>query len=313
MPNNVPISFTGGVGDFKVTMTISKIAATTDEAISLRMKVTGNGDVKRWLAPKLQPIEGLEIYDPKTVHEQSVENQGEWQTTKDFEYLILPKKAGDFTIKSEFSYLNTSYGDKEEGQFKTDSIIFNLTITQGKNKVATVSSDDDADIHGLKASTNFINENNPFYGSTMFWVLTVLPFVFFAGVFAYKQFLLQKGKIDVSTLNSQNAQKVAQHHLAAAYDFMTKGNPRLFYDEISKALFTYSSNKFNIPLSEFSKNNVEEKLKSLNINSLHIDKFKKILNQSELALFAGGNTEGGMHEIYQGALQVITDIEKDLK
>jgi hypothetical protein len=307
LPPNAPPSFTGGIGDFKVETTISKTEATTDEVLSLHMRIKGNGDVKRWLAPKLQPVEGLEIYDPKTVKEESIENQGEWQTIKEFEYLILPKKPGDFTVKSAFSYFNT------EGEYKTEDAVFSLKIKQGSNKVATVSTDDIADIHGLKNSTRFVSSYSPFYGSTPFWVFLILPFLILGGVLAYKQYLIKKGKIDVSVLKSQNASKIAQKHLALANEFKTQGNSRSFYDEISKGLFTYASDKFNIPLAEFSKNNVAEKLNSLKINNLHNQRFMAILHKCDLALFGGQNTEGGMNEVYQEALQVIVDIENDLQ
>jgi BatD DUF11 like domain len=306
LPSNAPNSFTGGVGDFKVETSISKTEATTDEVLSLRMKVMGNGDVKRWLAPKLEPVEGLEIYDPKTVKEESMENQGEWQTIKEFEYLILPKKMGDFTVKSAFSYFST------EGGYKTDDAVFNLKIAQGKNKVATVSSDAVTDIYGLKNTTRFISSFSPFYGSTPFWIFLILPFLLLGGVLAYKQYLIKKGNVDVSLLKSQNASKIAQKHLALANDFKGKGNSRSFYDEISKGLFTYASDKFDIPLSEFSKNNVAEKLKSLKINDLHSQRFISILNKCDLALFAGQNTEGGMNDVYNEALQIIVEIENDL-
>ena len=307
LPPNAPNSFTGGVGDFKVETSISKTEATTDEVLSLRMKVIGNGDVKRWLAPKLAPVEGLEIYDPKTLKEESIENQGEWQTIKEFEYLILPKKAGDFTVKSEFTYFNT------DGGYRTANAVFNLKLTQGKNKIATVSSDDNADIYGLKNTTRFISSYSPFYGSAPFWIFLILPFLLLGGVLAYKQYLIKKGNIDVSLLKSQNASKIAQKHLALAREYKEASKSRAFYDEISKGLFTYASDKFNIPLSEFSKNNVAEKLKSLKINDLHSQRFIAILHKCDLALFGGQNTEGGMNDTFQEALQVIVDIESDMK
>jgi hypothetical protein len=309
LPPNAPSGFTGGVGEFKVETSISKTEATTDEVLSLRMKVMGNGDVKRWLAPKLAPVEGLEIYDPKTVKEESMENQGEWQTIKEFEYLILPIKAGDFAIKAEFSHFKAG---NTEGGYKTDNAVFNLKIAQGKNKIATISSDAVRDIYGLKNTTQFISSFTPFYGSALFGILTLLPFLLLVCVLAYKQYLIKRSKIDVSLLKSQNASKIAQQHLALAREYMEAAKNRAFYDEISKGLFTYASDKFNIPLSEFSKNNVAEKLKSLKINDLHSHRFIAILNKCDLALFAGQNTGGGMKEVYNEALQVIVEIESDL-
>ena len=309
LPINAPMSFTGGVGEFKVEAGISKIDATTDDAISLKMKVTGNGDAKRWQAPKMVAIDGLEIYEPKVLREESIESQGEWLTIKEIEYLIIPKKTGNFSIKPEFSYFDT-----EGGSYKTlTPNTFEIKIAQGKNAIATIQSDKVTDIKSIKTATVFTNQMTSFYGTSIFWGLTILPFIFLGGVLGYRQFLIQKSKVDVNVLKSQNAQKVAERRLAVADEFMKKGNNRLFYDEVSKAMFTYVSDKLSIPMSEFSKSNVREKLTSLKVNELNIEKFIKILQNCEMALFAGQNTEGAMNEVFQDALKVITDIENDLK
>jgi BatD DUF11 like domain len=309
LPNNAPSSFSGAVGSFQIETSISKTDATTDDALSLKMRVIGNGDAKRWFAPKLTPVEGLDIYEPKTLREGSVEANGEWQTTKDFEFLIIPKRTGNFTLKPEFSYFNTE-GDTYKTLMPNT---FDLTIAQGKNAIASLAGDKIKDILPNKMKTNFTNQISFFHGSTLFWALAAIPFLFVGGVLGYKQILIQRSKIDVNILKSQNAQKVSEGRLRVAYDFLKKNNKRMFYDEVSKAMFTYVSDKIGIPMSEFSKTSVEEKLKSLNVNDLNIQNFMRILNKCEVALFAGQNTEGGMEADYQDSLKVITAIEDDLK
>ncbi len=308
LPTTQPISFTGGVGSFAVDMSVSKTNATTDDAISLKMTISGNGDAKRWQAPKLTAIEGLEIYEPKVLREESTESRGEWLTTKEIEYLIIPKKPGSFTLKPEFSYFDT-----EGGSFKAVSNNFDLKIEQGKNATALIHSDKPTDIRGIKTSTVFTNQINSFWHTGLFWGLTILPFLILIGVLGYKQFLLQRSKIDIKVLKSQNAQKVAEKRLAVADGFMKKGDSKQFYDEVSKALFTYVSDKLGIPLSEFSKSTVSDKLKSLYVNELNIEKFINVLKNCEMALFAGQHTEGAMNEVFQNALKVIIEIENDLK
>jgi hypothetical protein len=309
LPNNAPSSFSGAVGSFQIETSISKTDATTDDALSLKMRVTGNGDAKRWLAPKLTPVEGLEIYEPKTLREGSVEASGEWQTSKEFEFLIIPKRKGNFTLKPEFSYFDTEGGDYKTLMPNT----FNLKVAQGKNATASLAGDKIKDILPNKMKTAFTNQISFFHGSTLFWTLATIPFLFVGGVLGYKQILIQRSKIDVNVLKSQNAQKVSEGRLRVAYDFLKKNNKRMFYDEVSKAMFTYVSDKIGIPMSEFSKTSVEEKLKSLNVNDLNIQNFMQILNKCEVALFAGQNTEGGMEADYQDSLKVITAIEDDLK
>ncbi len=309
LPNNSIASFTGGVGDYKITFEISKKEATTDDVISVKMSVVGNGDAKRWQAPKLLTADSsLVVYEPKVLHEESREVQGEWQTTKEFEYLVVAKQAGKYTVTPEFTYFDT-----EGGQFKTERESYDLTFSQGKNATASINADHPTDIRGIKTATAFTKQINSFYGTLLFYSLAAFPFLFIGGVFGYKQILIQRSKIDVSVLKSQNAQKVSERRLAIAYEFLKKGNKRIFYDEVSKAMFTYVSDKLGIPMSEFSKSSVEEKLKSLNVNDLHIKNFVEILRGCEMALFAGQEEDGKMTAVYDSALKVIVDIEEDLK
>lgn len=309
LPVNTSSSFTGGVGNFIAETNISKTDATTDDAISLKMRLLGNGDPKRWQAPKMPLIDGLEIYEPKILREESIESQGEWQAVKEIEYLIIPKKVGNYSLKPEFTYFDTDGGAYKSLAPNT----FQLNIVQGKNAVATIQNDKPSDIKGIKTATVFTNEISGFYGSALFWALVAIPFLFLTGILAYKEYLIQRSKIDINLLKSQNAQKVAERRLAVAQEFLKKKNSRLFYDEVSKALFTYVSDKIGIPMSEFSKSSVKEKLHSLNVKDEHIEKFLQILQKCEMALFAGQNTEGAMNDVFQDSLNVITDIENDLK
>ena len=308
LPTGEPTSFSGGIGDFKADFSISKNDATTDDVISLKMNILGNGDAKRWLAPKLSPIESMDIYDAKILKEESVERNGEWQTTKEIEYLLVPKQTGRFSIKPEFSYFNT-----EGGTFQILSQVFDLNIAQGSNKVATILQDRVRDILGIKMSTVFVNQVTRFWRSSLFWLLLIIPFLFIGGVIALKEWQKRLSQRDITLLKRENAPKIAESRLAVAQEFLKKGNERLFYNEVSKALFNYVSDKFGIPLAEFTKYNVREKLTSLNVNQTLVLDFDKVLRDCEIALFGGRNTEGSAEAIYERAVGVIVAIEEDLK
>ena len=308
LPAGAPTSFSGGIGDFKADFSISKTDATTDDVISLKMNILGNGDAKRWLAPKLSPIEGMDIYDAKILKEESIERNGEWQTTKEIEYLLVPKQTGSFSLKPEFSYFTT-----EGGTFQTLSQAFNLNITQGSNKTATILQDRVRDILGIKMSTVFVDQVTRFWRSSLFWVLMIIPFLFIGGVIALKEWQKRLSQRDMTVLKRANAPKIAESRLALAQEFLKKGNERLFYNEVSKALFNYVSDKFGIPLAEFTKYNVREKLTSLDVNPTLVLDFDKVLRDCEIALFGGRNTEGSAEAIYERAVGVIVAIEEDLK
>ena len=130
---------------------------------------------------------------------------------------------------------------------------------------------------------------------------------------AFKEWQKQLSRRDINLLKRANAPKIAESRLAVAQEFLKKGNERLFYNEVSKALFNYVSDKFGIPLADFTKYNVREKLTSLNVKPSHVLDFDKILRDCEIALFAGQNTEGSAEAIYERAADVIVAIEEDLK
>ena len=313
LPSGAPPSFTGAVGNFKAAFSMPKTDGTTDDVLTLHAVFIGNGDPKRWQLPKLLlPSggggDGLEFYDPKILKEQNLETEGEWKTLREVEYLIVPKRVGDFTFKPEFSYFDT-----EGSVFKTIDTIFSLKIQQGSNKPAVVAADKPADIRGIKTATVFVSSSQPFFGSLWFWLLLALPFVAFGGVVLLKNWQLRQSRRDIALVKRENAPRVAEQRLAVAAEFLKKGNRKVFYEEVSKALFNYVSDKFGLPLADFSKSNVQKRLKALNINDLHIENFVQTLNDCELALFAGRDTEGSASAVYSQAERVITDIEDDLK
>ncbi len=316
LPLPSPTDFSGAVGSFTAEAILSKTEGTTDDAFSLKLKVVGNGDAKRWLAPKLLAIDGLEFYDPKTVREENIEQQGEWQTVKEFDYLIVPKKAGEYTFAPSFFYLNTETDAPEFKNLLNQT--FTLRIAQGKSQTAVISSERRKDILPIKMATFFTDRVTWFMGSSLFWALVLLPFIFIGGILGYKKILIQTAQMDKTVLRSQNASKIAEGRLRVAADFMKKGNTRLFYDEISKSLTRYISDKLGLPMSDFSKANVGEKLKELSVNDLNRESFVRILQDCELALFAGQGKDAAeqqniMQKMYDDTLATLSAIETDLK
>ena len=66
VPNNAPKSFDGAVGQFKMRTTINQDSVKVDDAITMKLKISGNGNMKL-----INPLEfdfpaDFEVYDPKT-------------------------------------------------------------------------------------------------------------------------------------------------------------------------------------------------------------------------------------------------------
>jgi hypothetical protein len=106
---------------------------------------------------------------------------------------------------------------------------------------------------------------------------------------------------------------VARKNLRAANVFLKAQKREEFYTEVSRALWGYLSDKFNIPLSDLSMDTVRDILTEKKVSSESIDSFIEVLNKCEFARFAPGESANLMNEIYQDAIEFISRIESELK
>jgi hypothetical protein len=86
-----------------------------------------------------------------------------------------------------------------------------------------------------------------------------------------------------------------------------------FYDEVLKALWGYISDKLNIPVSQLSKDNIEEELVRYGVSEELIKAFIDTLNECEFARYAPGNQNEAMDKIYASAIDVISKMENSIK
>ena len=313
LPGNAPPTFSGAVGNYGMQVQMDKNKLTTDDAITLQVTITGNGDIKRLQPPKLELDDNLEVYEPNILDEKEVEQQGQNYGQKILEYLILPKEPGRYQIAPEFTF------------FDTDSLayrtlrprVFNVFVSKGtgKSKVQSDLAENDklnGDIKFIKTDSNLSKAGSYFYGSPFFWVLFSLPMFLLGGVVVKKQLDANKPEIDQTLLKSQQAQKHAEEKLATAKKYLSENKGKPFYDEVSRAMFGYVGDKLNMPPSEFSKQNIAEKLDSLNVNQDHISKFTEIVKTAEMALFAGMDNNASMSKVYADALDMVAKIEGEI-
>lgn len=312
LPPGAPENFSGAVGEYEFKASVSQSRVSTDEAISLKILIAGNGDVKRVQPPSLMLSDSFEIYPPKVIEEQMSESHNGITGTKLIEYLLLPKYPGTYYIAPSFSYFNTF-----ENKYMTEtSGRFLINVLPGSDRHENRQSHDNTeveDIRFLKTKTTLVNKNESFISTPAFWSLTVLPLFAFLGIFfVQKRREINNNNIDLKLTKSRTASKEAQKRLATALEYYKAGNSRAFYDEVSKASLGYVSDKLDIPLSRLSKDNVREKLMSLNVSTPLIDDFMRVLQRCEMALFAGMDQTGEMQATYERAIAVISGIETEI-
>ena len=118
---------------------------------------------------------------------------------------------------------------------------------------------------------------------------------------------------EILKIMGEKANKVATKRMKNAGKLLAEKKQEAFYDEVLKALWGYISDKLNIPVSQLSKDNIEEKLNEYGVTSELVTDFINTLNECEFARYAPGNQNEAMDKVYASALDVISKMENSIK
>lgn len=313
LPEGAPPSFTGAVGEFEMVSTIPRTSFTTDDVVSVKMTITGNGDIKRVLPPGLDFPDTFEVYEPKVLEEKTRELRGRLISEKTIEYLALPAVPGAYELQPVFSYF-----DPDSNRYVTvDNQRYALTIRRGSRRpapgISRPQTEADADIRFIKLDDRLRRVGRGFFASPGFWVLLLAPLLLLGSVVIVRQFREKRKSIDPGMLRRRRAEKIARQRLEKAQQYLEARKARAFYDEVSKAMLGYVSDKLQIPLSALSKENVREKLRTLKVPEATTERFLSVIKNCEMALYAGKDNAEVMNTTYENAVAVLAAVEQQVK
>ena len=316
--NGKPADYAGAVGTFKFETSLSNKEAKTDEPITYTLKISGTGNLKFVDAPTLTFPSEFEVYDPKT--KENISNAATGMSgTKQYDYLLIPRQPGDYKIESKtfswFEPASAKYFTVSSPEFTVKvsgepSKNVNTSATAGTNKedVALVGQD----IRYIKTIAPEFKKGNSFFGSAGFVAMYAAPFLLFIGLVVAKR-RNEDLAADVIGTKRRKALKLAKKRLSIAEKHLAKSDKKNFYDEVSRAIWGYLGDKLNIDMAELSKENVEEKLLAKSAKTETISKLKNLLNTCELALYSPVGEGGEMKTNYDSAMNLMADLEDEIK
>ncbi|MGE5457180.1 MAG: BatD family protein [Methanococcaceae archaeon] len=312
---NVPKSFKGAVGDYSFKALLDKSNVKTNEPFTIKMVVSGTGNISLLEIPEISLPGGFEKYEPKT-NAQVNRSGNVISGQKTVEYLIVPRITGQKEIQPvEFSYFNP----KTHKYNTISSEVFRLNIEKGEGNSETASAGfnkEDVkllgeDIRFIKTNTNGISHGETYLLSTWwFWVVTFLPFGALMALIILKKRNDQLNE-NVQLMKYRRAEKMARNRLKAAKKYLEEKNQNGFYTEISFALSGYLEDKLHIAKSEFS---VDYAVDSLRRNHIPEDltiEVGQALDHCEFARFAPlNNASLEMQTMYEKAVKIIIELER---
>ena len=100
--------------------------------------------------------------------------------------------------------------------------------------------------------------------------------------------------------------------MASAERYLKQQAQRPFYEETSKAVWLYVSDKLNIPLSTLSKEIALQKLNERGIPQLLQTELLRVADECEMALYSPDHGSMKMNQTYTDAFRLIGKLEDEL-
>ncbi len=312
-----PESFDGAVGKFSMNTSISSTEVKANEGITLKISLSGSGNLKLIEAPKVQFPPDFEAYDPEVTNTFKNTKNG-ITGTKSIDYLVIPRTAGTFVIPSiEFSYF-----DPATKAYKTfESEEYKITVEKGeKDSLNFVSTVRKGDVQIIGSDIRFI-KNNEFkvftkssfiFGSTVFYLVYIVPLILLIISYIIWK-TARKNNQNIELVKNRRANKITRKRLKQAGIFLKNNNKEKFYDEILNAIMGYFSDKLNISLAELNKDKVREALINYKIDEELIKQTFTLIDSCEFARYSPLSGEDALEKTYKEAGQIINLLERKLK
>ena len=310
-----PENFGGTVGNFKLRVSVDKKEVEVGEPITLRMKISGAGNVKSVGKPTLPELKDFRIYDSGSSENISKKNYLV-QGVKTYEMVLIPKKAGKYNLPPlEFPFFEPK--TKSYKTLRSEPIL--ITALPGAQasptEMAQLSKQEIGqaikDIRYIKLSASQLkNQGDHLYKNPLFLFFQLIPLLAFAISWRYQKHQ-KKLNSDVGYARLRRAHKLAKKRLADTKKLISTEKSKEFYGEVAKAMIGYVGDKLNLPAYGLTKDRIEFELSHRGIEKEKIDNLLKLLDSCDYARFAPGSSEAEEMKRFLSLVEkAIVDLEK---
>ena len=317
LPTPKPANFSGAVGKYTIKSSLTPQQLKANDATTLRLTISGTGNMKLMKAPTVAWPKDFENYDPKTEDKTHIGATGSSGSML-YDYIAVPRHQGKFELPPvEFCYF-----DPDAREYKTIATEgYTIDVEKGKgggtSSTSNLTKEEvellNSDIRYIKTGEpSYLNADSALFGSLRYWLIYGVAALIFAVLcIVFRRKAAQSA--DIARQRGRGASKVASRRLKQARKLLKENNATAFYEETMKALWGYVGDKLNIAVSDLNKDNVRERLTNRQMSAELIDAFMRTLDDCEFARFAPGDPAATMDKIYASAEDVINKMDNELK
>jgi hypothetical protein len=313
------------VGRFSIEAHVDRSDVAPGEPVSLTVTVSGQGNLRKLAPPRLPPLDGWKLYEPKT--DVKVDNQGGITGRKTVEYLMLPERPGTTMVPA----FELTYFDPAQRKYITEKTAPVRLVVKGDPSAVAARPVDRAGAGGQSPAPptsgleNVIGaelrppRSNPslrrdlgatFYRSGAFSWALFLPPLAYAGTALFGRMRTRFGR-DTEGARRRKVKRQVRHHLRAAEAAQQDGNPTKFFAEIDRVLRELLSARLGQTIAGHSREELTALITGTGLSTEVAERTIAALDQCDQARFAPGSV--GAAELgvaLERAEELITQIEK---
>ena len=315
LPPGAPAAFKGAVGHFTLGASVDKKTTRTNEPISLRLTLSGTGNIKLVEAPVLDLPKDFEPFTPK-VSENIQKQQDRISGSKTFEYLLFPRYPGAKTLKP----VSFAFFDPAKHQYVSlSSPAIEVQVEPGSAPPPSPSlGAAREDVKLLSQDIRFIKVGRLHLGGathTRGWFLLLLALpplgLGWAVLLARRS---ASALADAAGTRYRRAAGVARKGLRQAETLLKAGSdPLAFHAEVARALYQYLGDKLRIQPADMSIEAALAGLAERSVDAAHCERLRVLLDACEMARFAPMAQEPeALQRTFTEARDLIMDLERTL-
>lgn len=309
--NGQPANFGGAVGSFRVTAALDRSAVRAGETINLTVEVRGNGNIRTLGAPQLRLPDWVRLYKSGEKRNTSPGGGGGGLNvmggTATFQYLLLPKRAGDFTVPS----LAYPYFDPAARVYRTaPTQPLPVTVAPG----SSVATDQPLPTNGLRPLKGALGRtvSRPLPQQPWFWVILGLPLLWVAAA-ARTRWQQSRLAADPTQARSGSALVLARRRFDLACKALATGDQDACYVALNAALADYIADRTAAPPSGLTADHAYALLLQHGAEEPVAAQARELLARTAAGRFAPGGAATSAKDLAQQCREVVEQLQRQVK
>lgn len=274
------------VGRYEMEARVDRSTVQAGDAVTLTVKVRGEGNLRNLRLPSLASAPGLRIYDPQ-VHDTIAPSSDVMGGERRIEYLVIPESAGRYEIPSP----SLTFFDPAARQYRTRApapIRITVTGTAGQVADAAPRSAGPAE-RAIRLSSDLRRHAPRLYETPWFVVAVVVPPVAFLGLLLGSA-LAGRRRESREKSRPKRAAAAARRLLADAEKARHAGDATACFAAVARGLGLFLDERLQRPVGGLT---TEELRRLLEARGFPEDLVERLVGELENCDFARFTPEGG--------------------